>query len=49
MVMKGESDDLDYIASAAIDLSEQYKEQQQHEQCLIEAKETAEKASKAKI
>lgn len=48
MVMKGESDDLDYIASAAIDLSEQYKEQQQHEQCLIEAKETAEKASKAK-
>ena len=48
MVMKGEGEDPDYIASAAIDLSEQYAEQTQHEKSLLEAKDVAEKASKAK-
>lgn len=48
MVMKGEDDEPDYIASAAIDLSEQYNEQKQYETSLLEAKEIAEKANKAK-
>ncbi|TVQ73971.1 MAG: PAS domain S-box protein, partial [Oceanospirillales bacterium] len=48
MVMKGEGDDPDYIASAAIDLTEQYAEQMDHEKSLTQAKEIAEKASKAK-
>ena len=48
MVMKAEGDQSDYIASAAIDLSEQYREQKRYELSLLEAKEIAEKANKTK-
>ena len=48
IVMKGEVGQPDYIASAAIDLSQQYSEQKHYQLSLLEAKEIAEKASKAK-
>ncbi|OOV87804.1 hypothetical protein BTA35_0207325 [Oceanospirillum linum] len=47
-VMEGRDGEPVYIATAALDLTEQYRERQQTEKILIEARENAEQANQAK-